>query len=110
MCRDFNGYHSGGISFVYVNDLWLSQKLFVYHRYNFSSEKKKKKVKSPRCMVSHPEIGSDSPIGSDRESGRDTIAICEITNRKVKNDIKSVFVYVSFTFHRYYKGIILINA
>ena len=22
-------------------------------------------------MVSHPETGSDSPIGSDRESGRD---------------------------------------
>ena len=73
-------------------------------------KKKKKKVKSPRCMVSHPETGSDPPIGLDRESGRDTIAICEITNRKVKNDIKSVFVYVSFTFHRYYKGIILINA
>ena len=23
-------------------------------------------------MVSHPETGSDSPIGSDRESGRDS--------------------------------------
>ena len=25
-------------------------------------------------MVSHPETGSDSPIGSDRESGRDTLS------------------------------------
>ena len=41
------------------------------HRYNFSSEKKKKNkwVKSPRYIVSHPETGSDSPIGSNRESG-----------------------------------------
>ena len=23
-------------------------------------------------MLSHPELGSDPPIGSDRESGRDT--------------------------------------
>ena len=35
----FNGYHSGGSSFVNVNDCWLLQKLFVYHRYKFSSEK-----------------------------------------------------------------------
>ena len=38
--------------------------------YKFSSEKKKK-VKSPRYMVSHPKTGSDSPIRSNRESGRD---------------------------------------
>ena len=30
MCRDFNGYDSSGSSFVYVNDFWLLQKLFVY--------------------------------------------------------------------------------
>ena len=41
------------------------------HRYKLSSEKKKR-VKSPRYMVSHPETGSDSPIGLDRESGCDT--------------------------------------
>ena len=38
MCRDFNGYHSGGSSFIYVNDFWLLQNLFVYL-------KKKKKGK-----------------------------------------------------------------
>ena len=50
MCRDYNGYHSGGSSFVYVNDSWLLQKLFVYHRYKLNSEKKKKKS---QYMVSH---------------------------------------------------------
>ena len=48
MCKNFNGSHSGGSSFVNVNDCWLLQKLFVYHRYNFSLEKKiNKKIRSP---------------------------------------------------------------
>ena len=42
MCINFNGYHSGGSSFLNVNDCWLLQKLFVYHRYKVSSEKKNK--------------------------------------------------------------------
>ena len=54
------------------------------------------------------KTGHDSPTES--VVNVDSIAICEITNQKVKNDIKSVFVYVSFTFHIYYKGIVLINA
>ena len=43
MCKNFKGSHSGGSSFVNVNDCWLLQKLFVYQRYKFSFEKKKKK-------------------------------------------------------------------
>ena len=31
-------------------------------------------------MVSHPETGSDSPIGSDRESGRDRAGGTEYSN------------------------------
>ena len=50
MCINFNGYHSVGSSFVNVNDCWLLQKLFVYHRYKFSSEKKKK-VRSPSISI-----------------------------------------------------------
>ena len=69
MCINFNGYHSGGSSFLNVNDCWLLQKLFVYHRYKVSSEKKKNK--ESQYMVSHPETGSDSPIGSGRDRGRD---------------------------------------
>ena len=78
MCINFNGSHSGGSSFVNVNDYWLLQKLIVYHRYKFRSERKKKKIyiyiyiyKESQYMVSHPETGSDSPIGSDRDQGRD---------------------------------------
>ena len=45
MCINFNGYHSGGSSFLIVNDCWLLQKLFVYHRYKFSFLKKKERKK-----------------------------------------------------------------
>ena len=44
MCINFNGYHSGGSSFLNVNDCWYLQKLFVYHRYKVSSEKRKKNI------------------------------------------------------------------
>ena len=56
MYINFNGSHSGGSSFVNVNNCWLLQKLFVYHRYKFSSERKKnkKKNKESQYMVSHP--------------------------------------------------------
>ena len=30
MCIDFDEHHSGGSSFLYVNDFWLLQKLFLY--------------------------------------------------------------------------------
>ena len=40
MCIDFDGHHSGGSSFVCKWFLIL-QKLFVYHRYKYSFEKKK---------------------------------------------------------------------
>ena len=36
-------------------------------------KKKKKKKKESQYMVSHPETGSDSPIGSDRDQGRDSV-------------------------------------
>ena len=56
MCINFNGYHSGGSIFVNVNDCWLLQKLFVYHRYKFSLEKKKKKKKrSPSLWFRTPK-------------------------------------------------------
>ena len=70
MCKNFNGSHSDGSSFVNVNDCCLLQKLFVYHRYKSSF---KKKIKESQHMVSHPETGSDSSIGSDRDRGRDTL-------------------------------------
>ena len=73
MCIDFDGHHSGGSSFVYVNDFCYYRNCLYTHKYNFSSEKKKKKEtgKESQYMVSHPELGSDPPIGSNRESGYD---------------------------------------
>ena len=47
------------------------------HRYKFGFEKKKKKKsgKESQYMVSHPELGSDPPIGLDRESGCDNRSV-----------------------------------
>ena len=64
MCINFNGYHSGGSSFLNVNDCWLLQKLFVYHRYKVSSEKRKKKKRSPSIWFRTPK-----PVRI-RQSGR----------------------------------------
>ena len=46
--------------------------LYMYMIFGFCKKKKKKKGKESQYMVSHPELGSDPPIGLDRESGRDT--------------------------------------
>ena len=49
-------------------------KNYLYtHRDKLNSEKKIKKNKESQYMVSHPETGSDSPIGSDRDRGRDSV-------------------------------------
>ena len=45
MCIDFDGHHSGGSSFVYVNDFCYYRNCLYTHRYKFSSEEKKQ-VKS----------------------------------------------------------------
>ena len=41
MCIDFDGHHSGGSSFVYVNDFCYYRNCLYTHRYRFRSEKKK---------------------------------------------------------------------
>ena len=51
---------------------YYKKKLFVYHRYKFSSLKKNNSNnKESQYMVSHPETGSNSPIGSDLDRGSD---------------------------------------
>ena len=47
MCIDFDGHHSGGSSFVYVNGFCYYRNCLYTNRYKFSSEKKKKQAKSP---------------------------------------------------------------
>ena len=62
MCINFNGSHSGGSTFVNVNDCWL-----------LKDNNNNNNNKESQYMVSHPETGSDSPIGSDRDRGRDIV-------------------------------------
>ena len=70
MCIDFDGHHSGGSSFVYVND-------FCYYKNcciptSTSSALIKNRSMSPSIqysIVSHPRLGSDPPFGSDRDRG-----------------------------------------
>ena len=65
MCIDFDGHHSGGSSFVYVNDFCYYRNCLYTHRYKFSFEKKKKK------QVKSPNIWSRSPDSVRiRQSGR----------------------------------------
>ena len=68
MCRDIDGHHSGGSSFVYVNDFCYYRNCLYTHRYKFSSENKKKKKKKKtgkesQYIVSRPELGSDPSFG-----------------------------------------------
>ena len=46
MCKNFNGSHSDGNSFVNVNDCWLLQN-YLYTTDISSALKKKKKLRSP---------------------------------------------------------------
>ena len=49
-------------------------------RCQLALKKKKNQVRSPSSESRIPETGSDPPIGSDRDSGRDTFAITEGDN------------------------------
>ena len=47
------------------------------HRHQFGLKKKKIQVKSPSTWSRVPETGSDPPIGSGRDSGRDSMQLAE---------------------------------
>ena len=49
-------------------------------------------------MVSHPETGSDSPIGSDRDRGRDTNCVLVIFVRHVPVHVRHVPVQLCSVF------------
>ena len=66
MCINFNGNHSGGSSFVNVNECWLLQKSFVHHRYKLSSEKKKT---SPTIWFRTPKPVRIRQSGRTRNQG-----------------------------------------
>ena len=46
-------------------------------------------------MISHPELGSDSPIGSDRESGCDTRNQVSQIGKTIKRAIKLIKSFLS---------------
>ena len=76
MCINFNAYHSGGSTFVNINDCWLLQKLFVYNIYKFSLEKekrkkKKKKKRSPSIWFHTPKTVRIRQSGRTGIGGRD---------------------------------------
>ena len=67
MYIDFDGHHSGGSSFDMYMIFGFCYKMWAIPTGTSLALKKKKS----QYMVSHPELGSDLPIGSDQESGRD---------------------------------------
>ena len=75
MCKNFKGSHSGGSSFVNVNDCWLLQKLFVYQRYKFSFEKKK--IRSPSIWFHTPKTVRIRQSGRTRIGGVTSLVVSE---------------------------------
>ena len=64
MCIDFNGYHSGGSSFVYVNEFWLLKKIVCIPT-GISSALKEKKGKESQTYGFAPRnrFGSANWVG-----------------------------------------------
>ena len=70
MYTDFDGHHSGGSSF----DMYMMFG-FCYKMWAIPTDTSLalKKRKFSQYIVSHPELGSDPPIRSDRETGCDKL-------------------------------------
>ena len=62
MCIDFDGHHSGGSSFVYVNDFCYYINCLYTHRYKFSSDKEQINESQYIVSLSRPDSRFD-PIG-----------------------------------------------
>ena len=73
MCIEFDGHHSVGSSFDLYIIFLIILSVGHTHRYQFCFKKKKNQVKSPSIWSRVPETGSDPPIGSGREPGRDKL-------------------------------------
>ena len=66
-------------------------------------KKKKNQVKSPSPESCIPETGSDPPIGSDRDSGRDIPCLCGVRDRNrikmSKHKLNSLLDHHAFRLH-----------
>ena len=67
MCIDFDGHHSGGSAFVYVNDFCYYINCLYTHRYKFNYDTEH--INESQYIVSRPGLDSDPPFGSDRDPG-----------------------------------------
>ena len=72
MCIDFDRHHSDGSSFDLYIIFLLCYKMWAISTGISSTLEKKNQVKSLSIWSRVPKLGSDPPIGSDRESGCDT--------------------------------------
>ena len=64
MCIDFDGHHSGGSSFVYVNHFCYYRNCLYTQRYKFSSDKEQ--INESQYIVSRLELGSYPSFRSDQ--------------------------------------------
>ena len=64
------------------------------HKYQFDF--KKKSGKESQYMVSHPELSSDPPIGSDRESGCDRTALIQGSKGEESRLVAFIIRFVIF--------------
>ena len=63
MCIDFDRHHSGGSSFVYVNDFCYYRNYFYTHKYKFSSKKNRSMSPSLKSLVPRTRFGSANRVG-----------------------------------------------
>ena len=63
MCIDFDGHHSGGSSFVYVNSFCYYRNCLCTHRYKFSFEKKNRYRVLVYSLVPRTRFGSAIQVG-----------------------------------------------
>ena len=67
MCIDFDGHHSGGSSFVYVNDFFFTVEIVhMNEKIGTSVSSEKEQLNESQYIVSRPELNSDPESGCDR--------------------------------------------
>ena len=73
------------------------------HRYQFGL-KKKNLVKSPSIWSRVPETGSDPPIGSGRDSGRDSSGMSTHTcgSLSMREHERALILFLIYTSYVYY--------
>ena len=116
MCIDFDGHHSGGSSFVYVNDFCYYRNYLYTNRYKFSSERKKNRQRVPvYSLVPRTRFGSVILVGLGirgvTSSGSKQLSLhfslsksciflnrCLCLNFSMTNAVQYIYVYFHFVY------------